>query len=176
MKEFALAVWANLVAAGKWFAMKLAAPGVALLVVLGGVLLAALGFKELQIGGLLGKLLGRKDPEGPKPIDVINSIPKDRVDDNGNLIPIGQPDAKGNTQIQVVPIDPPGLLSNPDHVTFTPPGAVEPTTVVLPVGVKARDVSQIIVVQPNSVVITVKDSSGVTSDQVDSLIKKYGAP
>jgi hypothetical protein len=174
VREFWAAVWANLKAGAKWFALKLGAPGAALLIVIGAVILVALGFKELQIGGILGKLLGRKDPDGPKVIDVVNSIPEGRVDGNGNLIPLGQPDKGGNTQVQVVPIDQPGLFSNPDHVTYTPPGAVEPVVVKLPEGVKAKDVDQVVVVKPDVVVVTVKDSSGVTPGQVDDLLKRYG--
>lgn len=173
MREFWAAVWEHLKAAAHWVVIKIGAPGVALLIIIGAVILVSLGCKELQIGGLIGKLLGRKDPDGPKVIDVANSIPKGRVDDKGNLIPIGQPDKQGDTQVQVVPIDQPGLFSNPDHVTFTPPGADKPTVVKLPEGVKAKDVAQVVVVQPDVVVVTVKDTSGVTPGQVDDLLKKY---
>lgn len=174
MRDFWFAVWEHLKAAGKWAAIKIAAPGVALLVIVVAIIFVALGFKEIQIGGILGKLLGRKEPEGQRVIDIANTIPKERVDADGNLIPIGQPDSKGDTQVQVVPIDNPGLFSNPDHVTYTPPGAVEPTTVILPDGVLAKDVAQVVVVKPDAVVITVKDNSGVTPSQVDDLLKKYG--
>jgi hypothetical protein len=174
VKDFWRAVWEHIKAAAKWLAMKVAAPGVALLIVVGAIILVAIGFKDLQIGGLLGKILGKAPPEGKKVIDVANTIPKDRVDPNGNLIPIGKPDSVGDTQIQVVPIDQPGLFSNPDHVTFTSPGETTPTTVVLPDGVKAKDVDQVVIVKPDVVVVTVKDNSGVTPTQVDDLLKKYG--
>lgn len=172
MKEFWAAVWAHLKAGFKWFALKIAAPGVALLIVVGAILLVALGFKELQIGGLLGKLLGKPEP-GKRVIDIANTIPKDRVDKDGNLIPIGKPDSKGDTQVQVVPIDPPGLFSNPDTVTFTPPGADKPIEVKLPDGVRSRDVDQVIVVRPDEFVVTVKDATSLTPQRIDDLLARY---
>jgi len=174
VKDFWRAVWAHLKAAVKWLATKIAAPGVALLIIIGAILLVALGFKEIQIGGLLGKLLGKTPPEGKKVIDVANSIPKDRVDPNGNLIPIGKPDSKGDTQIQVVPIEEPGIFSNPDTIKFVPPGQTTPVEVKLPDGVKAKDVDTVVVVSPEVTVVTVKDNSGVSASTVDDLLKKYG--
>lgn len=166
-------VWTKLKGYLKWVAQKIAAPGVALLVIIAAIILVLLGCKELQIGGLLAKILGKPDPEH-KAIDTANSIPKDRVDANGNLIPIGVPDTGGIKQVQVVPIDPPGFLSNPSTVTFTPPGKTEPIEVKLPDGVRARDVDTVVVVSPTVTVVTVKDNSGVPTKRLDDLISKYG--
>jgi len=141
--------------------------------VAGAVLLVALGFKNIQIGGLLGRLFGKKKPEHTA-IDVANTVPKDRVDDKGKIIPPGEPDSKGMTQAVVVPIKDPGIFSNPDSVTFTPPGESKPVEVTLPDGVKAKDVEKVIVVQPKKFVVTVKDKSGITGKNVDDLLKKYG--
>lgn len=163
----------KLKAIGKWCARNLAAPGVALLIVVGAVLLVAAGFKNIQIGGILGKLFGKKKPE-TKAIDVANTVPKDRVDDKGKIIPQGEPDSKGMTQAVVVPIQDPGLFSNPDTVVFTPPGEDKPVEIVLPDGVKAKDVEKVIVVKPEKFVVTVKDKSGITGKKVDDLLKKYG--
>ena len=169
--------WASLWAKVKPFftfvGRKLLAPGAVLIIVLVAVVLFMMGFKNLQIGGLLGKLLGRKDPS-KKAIDVSNTVPKDRVDENGKVIPPGEPDSKGMTQVVVVPIQDPGLFSNPDTVVFTPPGETESVEVQLPDGVKAKDVEQVIVVQPDKYVVTVKDNSGVSAKTVDDLLKKYG--
>jgi len=145
----------------------------ALVVVLGAVLLVSMGFKELQVGGLLSKLLGRKS-DGRKTIDISNSVDPNRVDKNGRIIPIGQPDSKGDTQAVVVPIREPGLFSNPKTVVFTPPGEDKPTEVILPDGVTNRDVDQVIVVTPSVVVVTVKDSSGIPTQEIDTLLRKYG--
>lgn len=168
MKDFWQAVLKTL----KWMAVKLLAPGVAVLIVIGAILLIAIGIKELQIGGLLAWLFGKKDPE-KKAIDTANSIPKDRVDKDGNLIPLGKPDSKGDTQVQVVPIDQPGLFSNPDTVTFTPPGETKPVEVKLPDGVHSRDVEQVIVVQPDHFAVTVKDTTGLSTQRIDDLLGKY---
>lgn len=173
MKDFWRAVWKHLKAAVKWLATKIAAPGVALLIIIGAILLVALGFKEIQIGGILGKLLGKTPPDGKKVIDVANSIPKDRVDPNGNLIPIGKPDSKGDTQIQVVPIEEPGIFSNPDTIKFIPPGQTTPVEVKLPDGVRPCDVNQVVVVHPDEFVVTVKDATGLTPQRIDDLLARY---
>jgi len=166
-------VGAKLAAFAKWAARVLVAPGVALLLIVGAVMLVALGLKNVQIGGLLGMLFGKKKPEHTA-IDTANSVPKDRVDDKGKIIPIGEPDSKGMTQAVVVPIQNPGILSNPDHVVFTPPGETKPIEIQLPDGVKAKDVEKVIVVKPTKFVVTVKDKSGITGKHVDDLLKKYG--
>jgi hypothetical protein len=153
------AVWNKL----KTILQMCAAPGIALIIIAGAVLLVCTGFKNIQIGGLLGKLFGKKDPDN-RAIDVANSVPKDRVDANGKIIPQGEPDSHGMTQAVVVPID---------HVEFTPPGESKPTTIVLPTGVKAKDVEHVIVVKPGTFAVTVKDGSGITGKQVDDLLKKY---
>jgi len=157
---------------GRWITIKLAAPGIALIIVAGAVLLVCIGFKNIQIGGLLGKLFGKKDPKD-NAIGVANSIPSGRVDSYGKLIPQGVPDSHGMTQAVVVPIDKPGLFSNPNHVSFTPPGETKPVEVQLPVGVKANDVEHVVIVKPSTFTVTVKDSSGIKASQIDDLLKKY---
>jgi hypothetical protein len=166
-------VWARMKAVWRWLAVKLAAPGVALIIILVAILLVAMGCKELQIGGLLSRLFGKKTP-GERAIDVANTPPADRVDPKGNLIPPGVPDSKGQTQAVVVPIKEPGLFSNPDTVTFVPPGETEPIEVQLPDGVKNKDVEKVVVVQPGKFVVTVSDKSNIPASTVDSLLKKYG--
>jgi hypothetical protein len=166
-------VWEHIKTILRWIGTKLVAPGVALVIVIVAVLLVAIGWKELQIGGLLGKLFGKKDPEH-KAIDIANTVPEGRVDKDGKIIPIGQPDSKGDVQAQVVPIDEPGLFSNPDTVTFTPPGADKPVEVQLPDGVKAKDVDTVVIVKPSVIAVTVKDDSKIPAQTVDDLLKKYG--
>lgn len=173
MGEFWGTVWERLRAWGRWAALNLLAPGVALIIVVVAVVLVAMGAKDLQIGGLLSRLFGKK-PEG-KAIDVANSVPPERVDENGRFILPGTPDSKGDTQAVVVPIETSGgLFSNPDTIKFTPPGEDKPREIKLPDGVKADDVDTVVVVQPEKFVVTVKDSSGVTATQIDALLKKYG--
>ena len=166
-------VWDHVKTAALWCWRVLGAPVVLLLLVGGALFLAAIGLKNVQIGGLIGALFGKKDPEH-KALEAANSIPDGRVGKDGKLIPIGQADSQGMTQAHVVAIDPPGIFSNPDTVKFTPPGADKPTEVKLPDGVKANDVEHVVVVQPGKFVVTVKDTSGVTAAKVDDLLAKYG--
>jgi hypothetical protein len=164
-------IWERVLAAGKWALHNLLGPLLVGLVILVGVVLAMVGVKDLQLGGIIGALLGKKT--GPGDIDVANSIPKERIDSTGKLIPLGSADEQGMTQIAVVPIQPPGFLSNPDVVKFTPPGKSTPVEVKLPVGVKADHVEHVVVVAPGTFAVTVKDSSGITAARLDDLLKKY---
>ena len=166
-------VGAHILTALKWVGLKLLAPGVSLIVAAVAIVLVAMGAKELQVGGLLGWLLGRKG-SGGKAIDVANTIPSDRIDTNGALIPEGVPDSKGITQAVVVPIHEPGVFSNPSTVKFTPPGADKPVEVQLPDGVKNKNVAQVVVLTPDKFVVTVKDNSAVPASKVDDLLNKYG--
>jgi len=156
-----------------WVGSKLLGPLGAVLLILVAVLLVSMGFKELQIGGLLGKLLGKKGSDSGRTIDLANSVDKDRVGPDGKLVEPGTPDSKGQTQAIVVPIEEPGLFSNPDTVKFTPPGEEKPIEIVLPDGVKNKDVGQVVVIRPDVVVVTVKDSSGIPAAKVEDLLKKY---
>lgn len=167
--------WASIKATFGWIGPKVLGPILAVLLIIVAVVLVAMGFKELQIGGLLGKLFGKKDEGGGKRvIDVANSVDPDRVGPDGKLIQPGQPDSTGQTQAVVVPIQEPGLFSDPKKVVFTPPGETKPTEVVLPDGVTNKDVDQVVVVKPDVVVVTVKDNSGISANKVDDLLKKYG--
>lgn len=165
--------WAKIKAVFRWIGVNLLAPGVALIVVVGAILLVAMGAKDLQIGGLLAKLLGKKGADA-RAVDVANTVPPDRVDAKGNLIPPGTPDDRGHKQAVVVPIEEPGLFSDPTVVVVTPPGAVEPIEVELPKGVEAKDVEQVVVVAPGKFVVTVKDSAPIPTQSLDDLLKKYG--
>lgn len=165
MKETLLKVWA-------WVRKYLLAPLPIILVVAGAIILVALGAKNVQIGGILAKLTGKKT-DGKKAVDVANSIPEHRVDAEGKVIPFGAPDSKGLTQAVVVPIESPGIFSNPDTVTIRNPEDQKPVVVQLPDGVKAKDVDKVVVVSPEVHVVTVKDSSKVTGKDVDDLLTKY---
>lgn len=167
MKAKLLVVWA-------WIRKYLIAPLPVILVVAGAIILVVLGAKNLQIGGILAKLTGKKT-DGKKAVDVANTIPEDRVTADGKVIPIGTPDSKGQTQAVIVPIENPGLFSNPDTVTILSPDDKKPVVVQLPDGVKAKDVDKVVIVSPEIHVVTVKDSSKVTGKDVDDLLTKYGS-
>lgn len=166
MKPILLTVWA-------WVRKYLLAPLPVILVVAGAIILVALGAKDLQVGGIIAKLTGKKT-DGKKAVDVANSVPDHRVDSNGKIIPVGTPDSKGQTQAVIVPIVSPGLFSNPDTVTILNPDTKAPVVVQLPVGVKSKDVDKVVIVSPEVHVVTVKDSSSVTGKDVDDLLTKYG--
>jgi len=166
MKPFLAKAWV-------WIKRYLLAPLPALIIVAVALLLVAVGFKDIQIGGLLAKFFGK--PEGKKAIDVANSVPDHRVDANGSLILIGTPDSKGITQAVVVPVETGGLFSDPTVVKVTPPGETKAITIHLPDGVKSGDVHQVVIVSPEIVAVTTKDNSKVTVGQVEDLLKKYGS-
>jgi hypothetical protein len=171
-KNFFAGLWALI----KKTSPKLLGPIAALIVIVIAFVLVSMGFKELQIGGLLGKLLGKKGGTTPggSTVETANSIDPKRVGPDGKLIPIGTPDQQGDTQATVVPIQTPGLFSDPNKVVFTAPGDTTPTTVVLPTGVTNKQVDQVVVITPSTVAVTVKDNSGVPAAKVDDLLKKYG--
>jgi len=165
MSEFFAKLWGYL----KKF---LLGPGGALIVVVVAILLAMVGVKNVQVGGLLGKLMGKKPKD--KAIDKANSVSEDRIDKDGKIIPKGVPDMQGITQATVVAIKEPGIFSNPDTVKFTPPGEKKAIEVELPDGVKNKDVEKVVIVRPKVYAVTVKDNSGVKAEQVEDLLAKYG--
>lgn len=134
-----------------------------------------LGAKNIQIGGIIGKILGRKGEaeDGKKAIEIANTVPKNRVDPQGHIIPIGQPDSQGITQAKVVPIKEPGLFDDPKKVTIKDPEDGKEVKVVLPDGVRAKDVDQVVIVKPNVTAVSVKTKSKVVAPDVDDLLNKY---
>lgn len=115
------------------------------LLVVGAVLLACFG-QQVQLGGILGKLWGTKSDDGDKPVVT---PPSTRVDEAGQPIEPGQSDDKGWVQAPIVlPIKPPGILSDPNVVTVVAPDGKE-TNIPLPKGVKNTDVKEVIQVAPN---------------------------
>lgn len=137
------------------------------------LIMISAGIKNVRIGGLLDKLLGR-DSKGTKAVDVANGIPEGRVGKDGNLIPIGEPDGKGITQARVVEVDAGGLFDRNDQVKITSPDSPDPIVIDLPEGVTASDVDKVLVVRPEVFVVTVKSTSPVSAADVDDLLRKYG--
>ena len=158
--------------AGAFVRKYILAPLPVLIIVVVGVVLVAMGAKNIQIGGLIGKLLGKKSSK--KAIAKANSVPKDRVREDGTLIPIGEADSKGITQARVVPIEKPGLFDDPKKVKIRPDGgkAIE---IEVPDGVKAKDVEEVVVISPEVTAVTVKNASKVSADDVDDLLARYGS-
>lgn len=152
----------------------LLAPLPALLLIAGAGILFLLGAKNIQIGGLLGKLFGKKvvasDPKVA--VQVANSVPDKRIDANGNLLPLDTPDSTGQSQAKVVPIQEPKLFGDPSKVTILPSDG-DPVEVDLPDGVRAKDVDKVILAEPSNLIVTVKDTSGISASAVDDLLTKY---
>jgi len=134
--------------------------------IVAAILLAIFG-QKFQIGGLLGKLWGKKPSTDPN-IRVIP--PPGRVDDKGQPIAPGTPDKEGYTQAAVVvPIKDPGIFSDPNTIVIQHPDKGE-VTIPLPTGVKNSDVQQIIEVAPNVYQIANNDKGADT----DQLLKDLG--
>lgn len=148
------------------------APIPIILLIVGACLLVAVGAKNVQVGGLIGKLLGKKVTQ--KSVDVANSVPADRVREDGTLIHLGEPDSKGITQAHVVPIEKPSIFSNPKTIKVIPPGSDKPIEVAVPDGVQAKDIEHVVVVEQEIKAVTVKSSSTIKAADVDELLAKYG--
>lgn len=170
--SFGVRLWASVKSGLSWLGVKVLGPILVVLLVIVAVILVSMGFKELQIGGLIGRLLGRNSPQKGS-VDVTNTIDPNRVGPDGKLIQPNTPDTKGQTQAVVVPINEPGLLSDPSTISFVPPGDAKPIEVVLPDGVTNKDVDQVVVVSPGNFVVTVHDTSGISVTSLDNLLKKY---
>jgi hypothetical protein len=135
------------------------------------ICLVAFGVKNIQVGGLIDSLLGKKVK---KAVDIANTIPEDRVTPDGKLIQPGEPDSKGIIQARVVPLVSPGLFDDKTNVTILDPDTQKKVTVVVPDGVKPSDVESVVVISPEITIVSVKSSSKVESTSVDLLLRKYG--
>lgn len=149
------------------------APIPVILVVIVGCILVACGVQRVQLGGLIGKLLGKKSDPERKTIHIANSVPPDRVREDGTLIAIGEPDSRGLTQAQVVAIEKPDLFGDPKTIKIVVPGTTEPVVVQVPDGVKAKDIEHVVIIEPKILAVTVKSSSSVRGQDVDDLLAKY---
>lgn len=147
-------------AVGNFFIRYPLATAATVLLLVGAVALAVLGVR-VQLGGLLGRLWGRKQPDGP----VVLPPPPGRVDDKGAPIPPGQPDEGGFVQVPVVlPIKPPGILSDPSTVTVNHDG--KDVVLPLPKGVRNEDVKEVIVVSPNVYQVANSDRPSVDTKKL----------
>lgn len=137
--------------------------------------------KNWNIGGFLGKLF-KGPPSGRDKVKIANTIPNERVDDSGVPIPHGKPDNKGFTQwvvheaeVGVNPFRDKSKLKVKTTVEETQPDGTTTTKVVekeivLPKGVKDKDVSKVVEIRPDVYVVEVIDTSNVrASDLLDDL-------
>lgn len=140
------------------------------IIIVVGIVLLAMGFKEIRLGGLLGTLVGKKDAK--KPLEVINTIPESRVDKDGKLIPLNAADSKGIKQAEVIPIEEPSIFSDPRTIQVTT-GGKEKIDIALPDGVTAKDIDKVIVLNAQDYAVVVKSTSKVQKTDIDDLLKKY---
>jgi hypothetical protein len=123
--------------------------------------------KQFQIGGILGRLWGKKE----SPDDPILHPPSGRVDPStGKVIEPGQPDPGGFVQPMPVVIKDPGILSDPNKITVIDPSG-KSVDVKLPTGVKNEDVKQVIMVAPNVFQIANHDSGVDAGKLLEDLTK-----
>lgn len=175
IKPAAKGMWDRVKGAAKsfytWFARYPLALMVAVLIIAGVAVALMLGVGDrFNVGGLLGRLFGRKaEPEDR--ILVANKVPKKRVDEDGEQIPIGTPDSKGIVQRPVEVLEQP---TNPfrDKTKLkikTPEGAEK--TIDLPDGVEDKDVDKVFQIQPKVYKVEVKarPEGRVTEDDLKFL-------
>jgi hypothetical protein len=138
----------------------------AVFLAVGAVVMALAGYDDVQIGGLLEKLFGKKKTNP----DIRVVPPPERVDSDGNSIPLGESDEKGYVQAPInTKIVPPGVFSNPDTIVVVHPNKGE-VTIPLPVGVKNKDVSEVVEIQPNVYEIRNNDR-GVNTSELEEFLK-----
>jgi len=144
---------------GKWMLRyPLAAAAAVFLIVF--ALFVALSGNQLQMGGLIGKLFGKK--KQPNTRDV---PPEKRTDENGKPITPGESDDKGfvqtSTNLEIVE---PTIFSDPDTIIVKHPekGKIK---IDLPQGVKNKDVKEVVLVKPNVIEIKNNDK-GVDTKKI----------
>jgi hypothetical protein len=143
---------------GKFLIRYPLATALTVVVIIGAIVLAAFG-KNIQIGGILGKLWGKEKP------NLRGVPPTDRKDASGQIIQPGQSDDKGFVQAPVsTTIKDKGLFSDPNVITVIHPDKGE-IDILLPEGVKNKDVKEVTEVSPN--VFEVKNHDhGVKTDDI----------
>lgn len=121
--------------------------------------------KTIQVGGLLGKLWGKKDPAKSSR----NDVAPDRVDGAGKPIQPGQSDDHGWVQAPVTTdIKKPGIFDDPDTVTVIHPDRGE-VKIPLPTGVKNSDVKEVTEIRPNVYEVR-RNDGGVDAKEVLSIL------
>jgi hypothetical protein len=168
IKSAARSIWkyTKLVAKiiGQWMLQyPLAAAAAVFLIIL--ALFAALSGNQLQMGGLIGKLFGKKKQPNTREI-----VPEDRVNEDGKPITPGESDDKGfvqaPTNLEVVE---PTIFSDPDTIIVKHPekGKIK---IDLPKGVKNKDVKEVVLIKPDIVEIKNNDK-GVDTKKILEFLK-----
>jgi len=149
---------------GKWMLRyPLAAAAAVFLIIL--ALFVALSGNQLQMGGIIGKLFGKKKQPNTREI-----VPEDRVDENGKPITPSESDDQGFVQAPTkLEIVEPTIFSNPDTIIVKHPekGKVK---IDLPQGVKNKSVREVVLVKPNVIEIKNNDK-GVDTKKILEFLK-----
>jgi hypothetical protein len=128
------------------------------------VILAFFG-RTIQIGGLLGKLWGKKGPVKSSR----NEIAPGRVDESGSPIQPGKSDAGGWVQAPVsTDIKDPGIFDDPNVVTVVHPEKGD-VKIPLPTGVKNSDVKEVVEIRPDVYEVR-RNDNGVDTKEVLAIL------
>jgi hypothetical protein len=120
--------------------------------------------RSFDIGGMLGKLWGKSPTPGVRTAVVAARSA------HGKLLTPGSPDERGYVQAPVTTeILQPGAFSNPDTITVVHPDKGE-ITILLPTGVKNKDVQEVVEIEPGVYEIKNNDS-GVDTDDVRNALR-----
>lgn len=166
MKLFFQSVWNYIKVIGKWMVRYPLAIAATVLLVVGSILLLAFG-KNVQLGGILGKLFGKENNTNARGVP-----PPGRTDENGKVIQPGESDEKGFVQAPALKaIKDPGLFDNPNVLVIEHPEKGE-VRIELPKGVKNSDVKEVIEIEPDVYEIRNNDSGVDYDDILDSLGEK----
>lgn len=122
------------------------------------------------VGAVLLFILIRKTQ---KETEIVNDVPEDRVDDNGNPIPPGTEDDRGFTQWDVKEFDV-GIGKGKASSVVVKNENGKKERVPLPKGVKAKDVKHVIQVEPEVYVVNVEDKTGANAGSILDVLEKKG--
>ncbi len=148
---------------GRWCVRYPIAAVISVIVMVVAIVFIVAG-KDIQIGGLLGKLFG-KEP-GPNARGV---PPKERVRENGTTILPGESDNKGFVQSPALKtIKTPGLFDDPKTITVVHPEKGD-IKIDLPEGVKNEDVKEVVEIEADVYEVRNNDSGADVSTLLDVL-------
>lgn len=146
---------------GKWIIRYPLAAAATIIMVVGAILMLLMG-KKFQLGGLLGKLWGKKKE------NLRGVPPEDRVDKDGKPIQPGESDDKGYVQAPISDIKKLGLFDDPKTITVIHPEKGE-LVIDLPEGVKNEDVKEVVEIEPDVYEVRNNDT-GVDTGELLSIL------
>ena len=143
-----------------------------IVIVLGGIL-SALGFGDkVNIGGILGQLLGVAK-NGKDPIDIANEVPEGRTDESGEKIDKETTGPEGFEQQKVRRLDKSSGMFR-DKQTIEVGGSQGKETIKLPKGIRDSDVKEVYEVTPGKFKIITHSTpeGGPSNEDIEKLREK----